>query len=248
MCLILMLARGRVIMLETLKAAFTTLLVTIDPPGVAPVFLTLTSGMSASGRREVALRATGLSLIVLVTFALGGRPVINLLGISIAAFRIAGGLLLFYLAFEMIFGHEERNKQDFANDAIARDHIRNVAAFPLAVPLLAGPGSITATMLFAGRAENEWPLFLGLAGVIASIMAITFVIFMLAGWLVRLLGATGQIVLSRMLGVVLAALAAQFVIDGLSTAIRSRSVAPEVGFACQEQFSSSVRDCVASDT
>lgn len=210
-------------MLESLKAAFATLFVTIDPPGVAPIFLALTSGMSASAQREVALRAVCIAFVVLVIFAFGGRSIIDLLGISIPAFRIAGGVLLFYIAAEMILGREERNKRDFANDAVTRDHIRNVAAFPLAIPLLAGPGSITATMLFGGRAESDWLLLLGLAGVIALIMTITFIVLMLADKFSRLLGSTGQIVLSRMLGIVLAALAAQFVIDGVSAAARQQT-------------------------
>ncbi|MCI4679173.1 MarC family protein [Rhodoblastus acidophilus] len=204
-------------MFETLKAAFTTLLVTIDPPGVASVFLALTAGMSFQARREVALRAISIAFAVLVLFAFAGRPILNLLGISIAAFQIAGGLLLFHIAVEMVFGREERNKKDFASQAITHDHISNIAAFPLAIPLLAGPGSITATILLAERADNHWSLFFALAAVIASIMAITFLAFLFADWFGRLLGATGRIVLSRMLGVILSALAAQFVIDGVST-------------------------------
>jgi multiple antibiotic resistance protein len=210
-------------MFETLKTAFATLLVTIDPPGVAPVFLALTAGMDVRARREVALRAAGIAFAVLVLFALGGRPVLALLGISIAAFRIAGGVLLFYLAVGMIFGDEERAKQDFANEAVLRDQISNIAAFPLAIPLLAGPGSITATILLAQHTETDWSLFLALAGVIAVIMAIVFLAFLFAGWFGRLLGLTGQIVLSRLLGVLLAALAAQFVIDGVVAVIGART-------------------------
>ncbi|WP_298359307.1 MarC family protein [Rhodoblastus sp.] len=212
-------------MFEMLKAAFVTLLVTIDPPGVAPVFLALTAGMSAQAQREVALRAAAIAFAVLLLFALGGRPVLNLLGISMAAFRIAGGLLLFRIAVEMIFGREERNKQVFADEAVSRDHISNIAAFPLAIPLLAGPGSITATILLAERAENDWSLLFALAGVTALIMAITFFAFIFAGWFARLLGVTGQVVLSRMLGVILAALAAQFVIDGVMMVVGSRNLA-----------------------
>jgi multiple antibiotic resistance protein len=204
-------------MLETLQAAFTTLLVTIDPPGVAPVFLGLTAGMKARQRQEVALRASVVAFAVLALFALGGRVVLDALGISMAAFRIAGGLLLFYIAVEMIFGREERNKEDFATQAVTRDHISDIAAFPLAIPLLAGPGSITATILLTERAHGDWGLLLALAGVIALILAITFAFFVFAAMLERLLGRTGQIVLSRMLGVILAALAVQFVIDGVTT-------------------------------
>jgi multiple antibiotic resistance protein len=213
-------------MLETLQAAFTTLLVTIDPPGVAPVFLALTAGMKPEARRETALRATVVAFGVLALFAIAGRPVLGLLGISMAAFRIAGGLLLFYIAVEMIFGREERNKRDFANEAVLRDHIRNIAAFPLAIPLLAGPGSITATILLAERARGDGLLMLALAGVIASIMALTFAAFVFAARIERLLGATGQIVLSRMLGVVLAALAAQFVMDGVLSFVATPGGAP----------------------
>jgi MarC family membrane protein len=212
-------------MLETLKAAFVTLLVTIDPPGVTPVFLALTAGMSFQARREVALRAVGFAFAVLVLFAFGGRPVLDLLGISISAFRIAGGVLLFYIAVEMIFGREERNRQDFANEAVSRDRISNIAAFPLAIPLLAGPGSITATILLAERAQNDWALLFALAGVIAAIMGLTFVAFLSAGWFGRILGVTGQIVLSRMLGVILAALAVQFVIDGVTALVGLRDSA-----------------------
>ncbi len=206
-------------MLETVKTAFATLFVTIDPPGVAPVFLALTSGLGPRGRREVAMRATGVTFVVLVLFAFGGHAVLGLLGISIAAFQIAGGLLLFYIAVEMIFGQGGQSKSKFANEAVERDHKSNIAAFPLAVPLLAGPGSITATILLAGQAGNDWSRLMGLIGVIASIMAITFVVFLLAGRLAQLIGITGQVVLSRLLGVVLAALAAQFVIDGVLTVI-----------------------------
>ncbi|HUO53695.1 MAG TPA: MarC family protein [Rhodoblastus sp.] len=208
-------------MFETLKAAFTTLLVTIDPPGVAPAFVALTAGLSLQARREIALRAVSLAFIVLVLFAFGGRPVLHLLGISISAFRIAGGLLLFYIAVEMIFGREERAKRDLASDAVTRDPVGDIAAVPLAIPLLAGPGSITATILLAERAGNDWALFFALAGIIALIMAITFLALMSAGWVGQVLGVTGQIVLSRMLGVILAALAAQFVIDGVTAVLAS---------------------------
>jgi multiple antibiotic resistance protein len=204
-------------LLDFLKTAFVTLLVTLDPPGLAPVFIGLTLGMNRGAKREVALRASIIAFVILAAFAFGGGPVMSALGITIPAFRIAGGLLLFYIAFEMIFELRRQRKQDFASDAMTIDHIRNVAAFPLAIPLMSGPGSITAAMLLAGRAAGDWQALGGLLAIIALVMALSYFVFLGAEQISRLLGTTGNIVLTRMLGVVLAALAVQFVIDGVMT-------------------------------
>jgi multiple antibiotic resistance protein len=204
-------------LLDFLKTAFVTLLVTLDPPGLAPVFIGLTLGMNRAAKREVALRASIIAFVILAAFAFGGGPVMSALGITIPAFRIAGGLLLFYIAFEMIFELRRQRKQDFASDAITIDHIRNVAAFPLAIPLMSGPGSITAAMLLSGRASGDWQALGGLLAIIALVMALSYFVFLGAEQISRLLGTTGNIVLTRMLGVVLAALAVQFVIDGVMT-------------------------------
>jgi multiple antibiotic resistance protein len=204
-------------LLDYLKTALVTLLVTLDPPGLAPVFIGLTLGMTPAGKREVALRASLIAFAILAAFAFGGGPVMSALGITIPAFRIAGGLLLFYLAFEMVFELRSQRKQEFASDAMNIDHIRNVAAFPLAIPLMSGPGSITAAMLLAGRAANDWQALGGLLAIIAIVMLLCYFVFLGAEQLSRLLGTTGNIVLTRMLGVVLAALAVQFVIDGIMT-------------------------------
>ena len=204
-------------MLEFLKTAFVTMLVTLDPPGLAPVFIGLTLGMTEAARREVALRATIIAFAILAAFAFSGGAVMDALGISIPAFRIAGGLLLFYIAFDMIFVLRAQRKQELASDAMTIDHIRNVAAFPLAIPLMSGPGSITATMLLAGRAGSDWPALGGLMGIIALVMLLCYLTFLTAERVSRLLGTTGNVVLTRMLGVVLAALAVQFVINGVLT-------------------------------
>lgn len=204
-------------MLEFLKTAFVTMLVTLDPPGLAPVFIGLTLGMTEAARREVALRATIIAFAILAAFAFSGGAVMDALGISIPAFRIAGGLLLFYIAFDMIFELRAQRKQELASDAMTIDHIRNVAAFPLAIPLMSGPGSITATMLLAGRAGSDWPALGGLMGIIALVMLLCYLTFLTAERVSRLLGTTGNVVLTRMLGVVLAALAVQFVINGVLT-------------------------------
>ena len=200
---------------DSLKTAFVTLLVTLDPPGLAPVFVGLTLGMSSAARREVALRACVIAFAILASFALGGRTVLEALGITIPAFRVAGGLLLFYVAFDMLFALRGERKREIASDAVTVDHIRNVAAFPLAIPLMAGPGAITATMLLAGRAGGDLRALASLMAVAAAAIAVCFATFLMAGQVVRLLGVTGNVVLTRMFGLVLAALAVQFVIDGI---------------------------------
>jgi multiple antibiotic resistance protein len=202
---------------DFLKTAFVTMLVTLDPPGLAPVFIGLTLGMTKAAQREVALRATIIAFAILAAFAFGGSAVMDALGISIPAFRIAGGLLLFYIAFDMIFELRAQRKQELASDAVAIDRIRNVAAFPLAIPLMSGPGSITATMLLAGRAGSDWQALTGLMATIALVMLLCYVTFLLSERVAGLLGTTGKVVLTRMLGVVLAALAVQFVITGVLT-------------------------------
>ncbi len=130
---------------DYLKTAFVTFLVTLDSPGLAPVFVGLTLGMSSAAKREVALRACVIAFAILAAFALGGKAVLEALGITIPAFRVAGGLLLFYVAFDMLFALRGERKREIASDAVTVDHVRNIAAFPLAIPLMAGPGAITAT-------------------------------------------------------------------------------------------------------
>ena len=206
--------------LDFLKTALVTLLVTLDPPGLAPLFIGLTLGMTKAAKREVALRASVIAFVILAAFALGGRFVLGALGVTIPAFRIAGGLLLFYIAFDMLFALKAERRSEIVTDAMAIDHIRNVAAFPLAIPLMAGPGSITATMLLADRASGDWLTLAGLLAIIALAMAVSLIALLAAERLSGLLGATGRVVLTRMLGVVLAALAVQFAIDGAAQAWR----------------------------
>jgi multiple antibiotic resistance protein len=207
--------------LDFLKTALVTLLVTLDPPGLAPLFIGLTLGMTRAAKFEVALRASVIAFVILAAFALGGRFVLGALGVTIPAFRIAGGLLLFYIAFDMLFALKAERRSEIVTDAMAIDHIRNVAAFPLAIPLMAGPGSITATMLLADRASGDWLTLAGLLAIIALAMAVSLIALLAAERLSGLLGATGRVVLTRMLGVVLAALAVQFAIDGAAQAWRS---------------------------
>ena len=205
---------------DFLKTAFVTLLVTLDPPGLAPIFMGLTLGMSVAAKRQVAVRGSLIAFGILALFALFGRPALDALGVTIPAFRISGGLLLFFIAFDMVFALRAGQKHEIANSAVEIDHIRNIAAFPLAIPLMAGPGALTATVLLAGQAAFR-PLYLAiLIAVIAAVAALCFVVFLFAGRIERALGITGSVLLSRLLGVLLAALAVQYVIDGLRAALR----------------------------
>jgi multiple antibiotic resistance protein len=195
-------------------SALVTLLVVVDPIGLAPTFIGATEGLSDSLRRQVALRASVIAAAILIGSALIGNRLLATLGISLSAFRIAGGLLLFSIATEMVFGVRMRREGEAAEHAL-EDHARNIAAFPLAIPLMAGPGAITATLLLAGRAgDNVLELALLLA-VVLSVAAACCVAFLSATRLGRLMGVTGNIVLSRLLGVLLASLAVQYVVDGI---------------------------------
>ena len=199
---------------DYLLSHFVTLFVVVDPIGLAPIFLAVTHGLPHSARRQIALRACMIAGLVLAGFALGGDWLLGELGITIPAFRIAGGLLLFATAFDMVLGSRRAREAKTAELAL-EEHVRNLAAFPLAIPLMAGPGAITATLLLAGQANGR-PLWLaGLLAVVVVVMAACLGVFLIAGRIDHLLGVTGNVVLSRLLGVLLAALAVQFVIDGV---------------------------------
>ena len=195
-------------------SALVTLFVVVDPIGLAPTFLAVTEGLPRRAKRSVALRASIIAGAILIGAALLGDWLFRALGISLPAFRIAGGLLLFAIAFEMVFGIRMRREGQAAEEAV-EEHVRNVAAFPLAIPLLAGPGAITAVVLLAGRAAGNLLLTGLVLGVVVVVALSCFVAFILAGRISRLLGMTGNIVLSRLLGVLLAALAVQYVVDGI---------------------------------
>ncbi len=205
---------------DTLINAFTTLLVTIDPPGLAPLFLGLTTGMNRAERKQVALRGSLIAFGILAAFALFGASVLGVLGISIGAFRIAGGLLLFWIAFEMVFEKRQDRKEKTSTVAITRDHIHNIAVFPLALPLIAGPGAISATILLAGSLKETVDRA-QLIAVLAANLLLLFAALVIAERLDRLLGMTGRAILTRLLGVILAALAAQFVVDGVKASMFS---------------------------
>jgi multiple antibiotic resistance protein len=195
-------------------SALLTLLVVVDPVGLVPTFLAVTEDLPRPSRRSVAVRSSIIAGAILIGTALIGDWLLHTLSISLPAFRIAGGLLLFSIASQMVFGVRLRRESEEAEEAV-EEHVRNIAAFPLAIPLLAGPGAITATVLLAGRAGGNPVLIAVLIGVVVLVAASCFLAFLFAERIGRFLGLTGNIVLSRLLGVLLAALAVQYVVDGV---------------------------------
>lgn len=204
---------------EFFISALVTLLVVVDPLGLVPIFTSLTARLPVPARRRVAIRASLIAFLILCGAALIGDWLLRQLGIGLPAFRIAGGLLLFSIASEMVFGVRIVREANTAEAAVEDEHVRNIAAFPLGIPLMAGPGAITAVILLAGRAQSGGhadPVRLGgLIAVIAIVMLACLAAFLIGTRITRLLGVTGNIVLERLLGVILAALAVQFVIDGV---------------------------------
>ncbi len=205
-------------LVEYAVSALLTLFVVVDPIAMAPTFLVVTEGMPKASRQSVGVRASILAGAILTGTALIGDRLLAILEISLPAFRIAGGLLLFWIAAEMVFGVRSRHEGQEAEQAL-EERVRNVAAFPLAIPLLAGPGAITATVLLAGRAGNNWLLIGILVAVVVLVAMSCWITFIFAGRISGLLGKTGNIVLSRLLGVLLAALAVQYVVDGIRSVI-----------------------------
>ena len=196
-----------------LITAFVTLFVIIDPIGLAPLFVALTQGMSPQKRRTIAIRACLTGALLLIVFAAFGEAVLSFIGISMPAFRIAGGILLFLTALDMLFERRTKRREDRIEEE-DDDEADDPSVFPLAIPLISGPGAIATVILLAG--EN--PGVQGLVTVIAvmlSVVAIVMVFFLGAGVLERALGRTGTNVVTRLLGMLLAALAVQFVLDGL---------------------------------
>ena len=204
--------------LEFFIAALVTLTVVVDPVGLVPTFLAITADIPKRSRRQVAIRAACIAAFILAGSALIGDWLLRTLSIGLPAFRIAGGLLLFSIASEMVFGVRTGRQSQQAEQAV-EEHVRNIAAFPLAIPLMAGPGAITATILLASRSEGDSMRLAILFAVIVIVLALCLVVFVLAAQIAKRLGVTANIVASRLLGVLLAALAVQYVVDGVRAAL-----------------------------
>lgn len=200
-------------MIELFVSAFVTFFVVIDPPGCAPIFAGLTSGANAAHRRAMAVRAVLVASAILFGFALFGEALLRALGISLNAFRIAGGIMLFLIALEMVFEKRTERREDRA-EKIKADEAADISIFPMAMPMIAGPGSIASVMLLMSQSQGLARSAVVLAAM-ASILALTLLALLIAGPIMRVVGAKIEAVVSRLLGVLLAALAAQFVIDGL---------------------------------
>jgi multiple antibiotic resistance protein len=203
--------------LEFVFNSFVTLLVVVDPLGLAPIFAALTRGYPEKRKREAAIRGTTLGAAILFLFALVGDVLLEALGIGIPAFRIAGGVLLFLLSLDMIFASPTglRSRTVREQEEISYEH--DVSVFPLAIPLLAGPGAITTVLLYTGeRSATELVAFVA---VLLTVLLLSLVSLLLAPRIMRLFGETGSNVLTRVLGVLLAALAVQFVLDGIGASL-----------------------------
>jgi multiple antibiotic resistance protein len=200
-------------MTELFVSAFVTFFVVIDPPGCAPIYASLTTGATPPHRRAMAIRAVLVAAMILVVFALFGEKLLGALGISLDSFRIAGGIMLFLIALEMVFEKRTQRREERAKEVMEAP-VEDVSIFPMAIPMIAGPGSIASTMLMMARSEGLTGSLMVL-GALGAILALTLVALLLAGPMMKLLGHRVETVVTRLLGVILAALAAQFVIDGI---------------------------------
>ena len=209
-------------MLSLLLASFVTFFVAIDPVAMAPMFTTMTARMTPEWRRQMAIKSVTIATGILLAFAFGGAWLLEQIHVSIDAFRIAGGLLLFLIAVDMLFEkrserRDERAEKVAAEQAKHPEHQDDISVFPLAIPLIAGPGAIASIMLFFAEHEGLAERGMILLGVGAN-LALCLTAFLLSGPLSKIMGPTVGSMLTRVFGILLAALAAQFVVDGIKNA------------------------------
>ncbi|MEI6417592.1 MAG: MarC family protein [Sphingomonadales bacterium] len=208
-------------MVQLFISAFVTLFVVIDPPGCVPIFSSLTAGTSARHRRDMAVRSILIGTVVLLLFALAGESFLSALGITLPAFKIAGGLMVFVIAVDMVFEKRTQRRENRAEEVKTSAAAsgkpleeEDISVFPMAVPMLAGPGAIASVMLLTARTDSTLEEAVVL-GALLAVLLLTLLCLLAAGPIMKLLGAKFEGALTRLLGVVLAALAAQFVIDGI---------------------------------
>lgn len=211
--------------LDIFIPAFVTLLVAIDPPGCVPIFASLTAGTSRAHQKTMAIRSVLIAALLLLAFAFVGDPLLAALGISMDAFRTAGGILLFMIALDMVFEkrteRRESRAERVAKEAEDKHHPleeEDISVFPMAMPMLAGPGSIASIVLLMSRADGNWEAQAAVLAAMLAVLVITFLGLLAAGPLLKMMGKTVSAVITRLLGVILAALAAQFVFDGIKHA------------------------------
>ncbi|MFN3820204.1 MarC family protein [Blastomonas sp.] len=201
-------------MIELFISAFVTLFVVIDPPGCAPIYASMTTDANARQRRSMAIRAIVVAGGILLVFALFGEALLSTLHIELDSFRIAGGIMLFLIALDMVFEKRTERREQRAQDVIDDPEIEDVSIFPMAMPMIAGPGSIASVMLLVSQ-NSGLDRALTILAALVAVLLLTLAALLTAGPLMKLLGAKAEAVITRLLGVLLAALAAQFVIDGL---------------------------------
>jgi multiple antibiotic resistance protein len=208
-------------MFDELVKFFVVLLVVVEPLSVLPVLAGLTEGADAAWRRRMSIKAIGLSAAVCLVFAAAGTALLGILGISVDAFKVGGGILLFLLAIEMVFARPSGVRSITPGEDAEAHHRTDISVFPLAFPLIAGPGALATILLaFAGVPVGSLQFFAQI-GVIVLVLAITLVLLLMTDPVMRVIGVTGGAVMSRLLGVLLAALASQFVLDGIRGAMAS---------------------------
>lgn len=202
--------------MEILLNAFVVLLIVVDPLGLAPMFIALTPGVSRERRRRMAINGTLLAALILLSFFFIGDALLRTLGIGIASFRIAGGALLFLLAIDMVFARQSGLRSTTTREQQEAESKQDVSVFPLAFPLIAGPGALTTVLLMTSNRDQPM-IFAGLLVTLLIVLLLTLISLLLAPKIMRWLGETGTNVVSRLLGLILAALAVQFVLDGIKS-------------------------------
>jgi multiple antibiotic resistance protein len=206
-------------MFDELVKFFVVLLVVVEPLSLLPVLAGLTQGADDAYRRRMSVKAVGLSAVVCLLFAVGGTALLDLLGISVHAFKVGGGILLFLLAIEMVFARPSGARSITPGEDAEAHHRGDISVFPLAFPLISGPGALAVILLaFAGVPMASLQFLLQI-GVILLVLAITLGLMLMTGPVMRVVGVTGGAVAGRLLGVLLAALASQFVMDGVRGAM-----------------------------
>jgi len=201
-------------MVELFLSAFVTLFVVIDPPGCAPIYAGLTANATPRARRAMAFRACAIAGLILLGFALVGAQLLEAMHIELDAFRIAGGIMLFLIALEMVFEKRTERREGRAEKVLADPDYEDVSVFPMAMPMLAGPGAIASIMLLEGSTDGLVGTLVVL-GALAAVLVLTLLALLAASPLMKVFGAQVEAVITRLLGVLLAALAAQYVLDGM---------------------------------
>ncbi|WP_455373216.1 MarC family protein [Limibacillus halophilus] len=204
-------------MIETLVAAFITFFVVLDPIGNAPIFAGLTPDASGAERRRLAFKGVLIGTGILLVFGLVGQALFEALGISLSAFRIAGGVLLLLLSIDMVMARQSGLRSMTPGEDEESGHRQDISVFPLAIPLIAGPGSLTSVVLLVGKESGDLQMQAAILGVMLLVLLTLLISLLLAAQIMKLLGVTGINVISRVAGVILAALAVQFIITGVTT-------------------------------